>query len=128
MIDLVNELGNIASLIGSLTVVGSALMWIYNKFISAPREKRRRKEADERQKEMLVLIAEKNEPLNQAIENLNQLLAESQADRKKLNHIAETNTEIIENHEKRLDNHNDRLIVLEAKNGVRKVTYREGSE
>jgi len=127
MIDLVNELGNIASLIGSLTVVGSALMWIYNKFISAPREKRRQKEADERQKEMLVLITEKNEPLNQAIENLNQLLAESQADRKKLNHIAETNTEIIENHEKRLDSHNERLIVLETKNGVRKVTYREGS-
>lgn len=128
MIDLVNELGNIASLIGSLTVVGSALMWIYNKFISAPREKKRQKEADERQKKMLELITEKNEPLNQAIENLNQLLAESQADRQQLNKIAESNTKTINNHEKRLDNHNDRLIVLETKNGVRKVTYREGSE
>ena len=125
---VVTNIGTIASLIGSLTVVGGALMWIYNKFISAPREKRRRKEAEKRQRDMINLITEKNKPLNESIHKLNELIAESQTDRKQLNHIAENNTKILENHEERLDNHNDRLIVLEVKNGVRKVTYQEGNE
>ena len=125
---VVTNIGTIASLIGSLTVVGGALMWIYNKFISAPREKRRRKEAEKRQRDMINLITEKNKPLNEAIHKLNEMIAESQTDRKQLNHIAENNTKILENHEERLDNHNDRLIVLEVKNGVRKVTYQEGNE
>ena len=123
---LIEHVGSIASFIGSLTVVGGALMWIYNKFISAPREKRRKKEADKRQRDMVELITEKNEPLNESIKRLNDLLAESQLDRKKLNYIAEANTKMLEDHEERIDNHNERLIVLETKNGVRTITYKEG--
>jgi len=125
---LIEHMGSLASFIGSLTVVGGALMWIYNKFISAPREKKRRREAEERQKRMIELITKKNEPLNQSIKHLNELLTESQMDRKRLNQIAENNTKMLENHEERLDGHNERLIVLEVKNGVRKVTYQEGNE
>ena len=125
---LIEHMVSLASFIGSLTVVGGALMWIYNKFISAPREKRRRKEAEKRQRDMINLITEKNKPLNESIHKLNELIAESQTDRKQLNHIAENNTKILKNHEERLDTHNDRLIVLEVKNGVRKVTYQEGNE
>ena len=128
MQEITAHVGSLASLIGSLTVVGGALMWIYNKFISAPREKRRKNEADKRQRDMIDLITDKNKPLNDAIQSLNELLSESQLDRKKLNHIAETNTEIIEKHEERLDNHNERLIVLEVKNGVQKIAYREEYE
>ena len=128
MSDIIEHVGSLASFIGSLTVVGGALMWIYNKFISAPREKRRQGEADKRQRDMIELITEKNKPLNESIQGLNELLAESQLDRKKLNHIAEANTEIIKDHEERLDNHNERLIVLETKNGIQKVAYREGNE
>ena len=128
MPDIIEHVGSLASFIGSLTVVGGALMWMYNKFISAPREKRRQEEAEKRQRDMIELITEKNKPLNESIQGLNELLAESQLDRKKLNHIAETNTELIENHEERLDNHNERLIVLETKNGVQKIAYREGNE
>ena len=128
MSDIIEHVGSLASFIGSLTVVGGALMWIYNKFISAPREKRRQGEADKRQRDMVELITEKNKPLNEAIHSLNELLAESQLDRKKLNHIAEANTELIENLEERTDNHNERLIVLEVKNGIQKVAYREGNE
>ena len=125
---LIEHMGRLASFIGSLTVVGGALMWVYNKYISAPREKKRRREAEERQKRMIELITKKNEPLNQSIGHLNELLAESQMDRKQLNHIAENNTKMLENHEERLDGHNERLIVLEVKNGVRKITYQEGNE
>ena len=129
MSDIIEHVGSLASFIGSLTVVGGALMWVYNKFISAPREKRRQTEADKRQRDMIELITEKNKPLNESIQGLNELLAESQLDRKKLNDIAEANTDILERHEDRLDNHNERLIVLETKNGIQKlVTYREGYE
>lgn len=125
MSDFVSNIGDLASLIGSLTVVGSALIWIYNKFIGAPREKKREREAEERQRSMMELITEKNEPLNQSIQNLNALLAESQEDRKQLNKVAEINTKTLVNHDKRLHDHDDRLIVLETKNGIRKVSYRE---
>ena len=128
MSDIIEHVGSLASFIGSLTVVGGALMWVYNKFISAPREKRRQKESDKRQRDMIELITEKNKPLNESIQGLNELLAESQSDREKLNQIAEANTEMIKNHEDRIDNHNERLIVLETKNGIQKIAYREGSE
>ena len=128
MSDIIEHVGSLASFIGSLTVVGGALMWIYNKFISAPREKRRQEEAKKRQRDMIELITEKNKPLNESIQGLNELLSESQADRKKLNQIANVNTEMIKNHEDRIDNHNERLIVLETKNGIQKIAYREGNE
>ena len=128
MSDIIEHVGSLASFIGSLTVVGGALMWMYNKFISAPREKRRQTEADKRQRDMIELITEKNKPLNESIQGLNELLAESQSDREKLNQIAVANTEMIKNHEDRIDNHNERLIVLETKNGIQKIAYREGNE
>ena len=125
---IVEHVGFLASFIGSLTVVGGALLWIYNRFISAPREKRRQREANKRQREMIELITDKNKPLNDAIQRLNDLLAESQLDRKNLNKIAEVNTEIIKEHDDILDNHNVRLTVLETKNGIKKVVYKEGYE
>ena len=128
MSDIIEHVGSLASFIGSLTVVGGALMWIYNKLISAPREKRRQEEAEKRQRDMIELITEKNKPLNESIQGLNELLAESQADREQLNQIANVNTEMIKNHEDRIDNHNERLIVLETKNGIQKIAYREGNE
>ena len=128
MPEIIAHVGSLASFIGSLTVVGGALMWIYNKIISAPREKRRQEEAEKKQRDMIELITEKNKPLNESIQGLNELLSESQADREQLNQIAVANTEMIKNHEDRIDNHNERLIVLETKNGIQKIAYREGSE
>lgn len=77
---------------------------------------------------MVNLITEINEPLNESIQTLNDLLAESQLDRKKLNHVAESNTELINDLGERTDDHNERLIVLEVKNGIRKIAYKEGYE
>ena len=125
MAGLVEQVGSVASLIGSLTVVGGALMWIYNKFVAIPREKKRQKEAERRQKDMIELITEKNEPLNKAIQSMTEIITESQLDRQQLNRIAKVNTELIEVHEERLDNHNDRLIVLETKNGIQTITYKD---
>ena len=125
---MVEMVGNMASFVGSLTIVGGALLWVYNHSIAKPREKRRKEQEDKRQGKMIALVTQKNEPLNQAIQELNTLLTESQLDRQKLNEMAKTNTEIIGKHGEVLDNHSERLIVLETKNGIKRITYREGND
>ena len=123
---IVNEMGDIASLIGSLTVVGSALLWIYNKFIAKPRELRRERAEKLKNQQMMDLILKENKPLNESIIQLTDWLSESKQDREKLNRIAEKHLEYLDEHEERLDNHNDRLIILETKNGIHTVTYKGG--
>src|SRR5699024_529822 len=122
---IVTNIGTLASLIGSLTVVGSALIWIYNKFIGEPRERKREREAKKRQEEMILLITEKNEPLNQSIESLIDFTSESKEDREVLHRVTDEHAlrigehdEELLSHEKQLNEHNGRLIALETKNGI----------
>ena len=123
---LAEHLGFIASLIGSLTVVGSALIWIYNKFISHPREKKRLREEEKRQDMLLELITRENRPMNTAIQQLTKLLDDSKQDRLKLNDLAGRNTKMLLEHDDTLTEHNNRLIVLETKNGVSEYRYKKG--
>ena len=123
---LAEHLGFIASLIGSLTVVGSALIWVYNKFISHPREKKRLREEEKRQDMLLELITRENRPMNTAIQQLTKLLDESSQDRMKLNDLAGRNTKMLLEHDDTLTEHNNRLIVLETKNGVSEYRYKKG--
>jgi hypothetical protein len=132
MSDIVTNIGELASFIGSLTVVGGALIWIYNKFIGEPRERKREQEAKKRQEEMILLITEKNEPLNQSIQGLLDFSADSEADRELLHRISDENTlrigehdEELQSHTKQLNEHNGRLIALETRNGITTVQYRE---
>lgn len=121
--DVINEhLGLIASMIGSLSVVGGGLIWLYNILISKPRDRWREKREEERQKVIVKEIEKANEPLNHSINKLNEWLNESKMDRERLNEIAEKNTDKLNHHEKMINNHDDRLIVLETKNGLK---YRE---
>ena len=123
---IAEHLGFIASLIGSLTVVGGALLWIYTKLISNPRERRRERENIKRQKQMITMITKENEPLNSAIKQLNKMLDESTQDRIKLNDLAGRNTKIIMEHDDTLEEHDKRLIVLETKNGISEYRYTKG--
>ena len=116
---IINGIGDMASFIGSLTVVGSALLWLYNQFISKPREKRRERIEKEYQEKMLETIKSENEPLIKTINKLSAILDESTKDTENLNRVADVNSEKLDEHEKRLDNHNNRLIVLESKTGLR---------
>ena len=116
---IINGIGDMASFIGSLTVVGGALLWLYNKFISKPREKRRERIEKEYQEKMLETIKSENEPLIKTINKLSAILDESTKDTENLNRVADVNSEKLDEHEKRLDNHNNRLIVLESKTGLR---------
>ena len=122
----------VAGAITSITIIGAFLVKVVDKIIIKPMDKRKAERAKEvaldRQKfeESLLESVEVNQqPLADSIKRLNELLDESQRDRRNLHKIADVNVEAIGEHEERLDNHNDRLIVLEVKNDVRTVTYKE---
>lgn len=122
----------VAGAITSVTIIGAFLVKVVDKIIIKPMEKRKAERAEEvalerqRFEETLLERVETNQqPLADSIKRLNELLDESQRDRRNLHKIADINVEAIGKHEERLDNHNDRLIVLEVKNGVRTVTLKE---
>lgn len=132
MSDIVTNIGELASFIGSLTVVGGALIWIYNKFIGEPRERKREREARKNQELMINLITEKNEPLNESIRDLIAFTGESAEDRKVLHRVTDEHAlrigehdEELQSHTKQLNEHNGRLIALETKNGITTVKYKE---
>ena len=122
----------VAGTITSVTIIGAFLVKVVDKIIIKPMDKRKADRAKEveldRQKfeeSLLERVEANQQPLAESIDRLNQLLEESQRDRVNLHKIAEVNVKAIGEHEVRLDNHNDRLIVLEVKNGVRTVSYKE---
>lgn len=114
--EIADNIGSLASLVGSLTVVGGALLWIYNKFIGDPREKRRAVEETIRQKRMVETITRENAPLNKSIQQLTDWLEESKKDHEVLNQLSKISSEKIKRHEKQINEHDDRLIVLETIN------------
>lgn len=120
------HIGSIASLIGSLTVVGSALIWIYNKFIGEPRERNRQEEETLRHKRMIEVVTKENEPLNKSIKQLTEWLNESKVDRENLNTISKINSGRLDEHEEQLDQLTDRVIVLETINKVKKSFQYQG--
>lgn len=122
----------VAGAITSITIIGAFLVKVVDKIIIKPMDKRKADRAKEveldRQQfeEKLLESVESNQkPLSESIDKLNELLAESQRDRVNLHKISDVNVKAIGKHEERLDSHNDRLIVLEVKNGVRTVAYKE---
>lgn len=125
---MTETIGTIASLVGSLTVVGSALLWIYNKTIGAPREKRRRIDEEKRQRRMLEVVTKENKPLNDSIRQLTEWLNESKLDREALNKITKSHSQELEDHESRLDDHHGRLMILETVQRIEKNLQTLGGE
>ena len=122
----------VAGAITSITIIGTFLVKIVDAIIIKPMDKRKAERAKEveldRQKfeeNLLERVEVNQQPLAESIKRLNKLLDESQRDRMNLHKIAEVNVKSIGEHEERLDSHNERLIVLEVKNGVRKLAYKE---
>lgn len=122
----------VAGAITSIMVIGTFLVKVVDRIIIKPMDKRKAERAKEveldRQKfeqTLLERVEANQQPLAESIDRLNELLAESQRDRVNLHKIADVNVKAIGKHEERLDSHNDRLIVLEVKNGVRTVAYKE---
>ena len=121
----------VAGAITSITVIGTFLVKVVDNIIIKTMDKRKAERAKEveldRQKfeeKLLERVEVNQQPLKESIDRLNKLLDESQRDRVTLHKIADVNVKAIGEHEERLDNHNDRLIVLEVKNGVRTIAYK----
>ena len=93
----------IASLIGALTVICGALIWVYKKLVSDP-DKRI---AEKIQRENNVMLKESLDPLTKSIELLNHNLEDSKRDRVKLN-------ETVTLHADELAGHETRITVLES--------------
>lgn len=125
----------VAGAITSITIIGAFLVKVVDKIIVKPMDKRKAEQAKgveiDRQmfeKKLLERVEANQKPLSESIDRLNELLEESQRDRLSLHKITKVNVEAIGEHEDRLNSHNDRLIVLEVKNGVRTVTFKEEEE
>ena len=111
----IDNIATLASVIGSLTVVGSALIWVYNQMIAKPIEKKRL-EAEKKRNEMMVkVILKENKPLNESIKQLTEWLSESRNDRIAIHENLDQHEKMINEHEKRIDDHSKRLTVLETK-------------
>ncbi|SDQ04488.1 hypothetical protein LHA31_02495 [Carnobacterium viridans] len=92
------HVSQIATLIGSFTVIGSALIWVYKKLVSDP-DKRM---AEKIQRENSESLKKTVEPLTKSIELLNHNLAESEKDRIQLNKQMGKHNVILNNHETRI--------------------------
>lgn len=117
----------IAGLIGSITVVGSALIWVYKQLIARPKE-RRDAIRTERENEK---FRKAMQPTVDAVEQISRGLAYQEERDKKLQEIADRNVKLLAKHEDRLDRHNERLIVLETRNGITRTyheVYKGGNE
>ena len=104
----------IAGLIGSITVVGSALIWVYKHMIARPKERRdaiRTEKENEKFREAM-------QPTVDAVEQISRGLAYQEERDEKLQQIADSNVQLLEKHENRLDLHEQRIIVLETRNGI----------
>ena len=120
----------VAGAITSITIIGAFLVKVVDKIIVKPMDKRKAERAKEveldrqRFEENLLERVEVNQqPLKESIDRLNHLLEESQRDRTALHKIADVNTEKLGEHETKIHDLDDRLIVVETHNNITK--YRE---
>lgn len=111
----IDNVATLASVVGSLTVVGSALIWVYNQMIAKPIEKKRSEEEKKRNEMMVKVILKENKPLNESIKQLTEWLSESRNDRIAIHENLDQHEKMINEHEKRIDEHSKRLTVLETK-------------
>lgn len=110
---------------GTLTTISGFLIVIYKYVIKNPIEWKRQSLEAQKAHQLNKSIAEKNEPLLKTLEELNESMKKREAHDNKLDTIADQNQQILRKHDERLDDHHERLIVLEVKNNVRKVGYVE---
>lgn len=118
-----DNVASLAGFIGSLTVIGSALIWVYKKLIAGPKEKRDVKRAEIENAKFREAI----KPTASAVEQISRSLAYQESRDQKLQEIADRNVKLLEKHENRLDLHEHRIIVLETKNGI-PVYYNKESD
>lgn len=118
---------SVASIATSLTIV----LTFISKYVWQPWERKKAKEIEaanlERlqqektyQEQILEIVKKQMNPITQALEKLNKLSEGSQHEIEKLAEVSCSNKKRLERHEERLDDHGDRILVLETKTGIEK--------
>lgn len=129
MEELLTYVAQTASFITQMSVIGTLLIWVYNKFIGDPKEKRRLEEADRRAKERDDYMAEALSPITTALNEFNDFSKSSAADRLKLWEETQELKNATKILDKTSDDHEIRLVkvetTLDAQNGSRTVRYVE---
>lgn len=131
---LVEYLTLVAGIVSPLVLI---LGFGYQYFIK-PWEKRKAKEVEKAQQErlrqdkeyqdkMLEIARKQIEPIHEILADIKEITVDSEYDRKHLNEVAKENTKRLEKAEDKLDDHAERLIVLEARSdsGSQEVIYKE---
>lgn len=131
---IVEYLTLVAGIVSPLVLI---LGFGYQYFIK-PWEKRKAKEIEKAQQErlaqdkeyqdkMLQITRQQIEPIHEILADIKEITVDSEYDRRHLNQIARENTDKLCRHENRLDDHAERIIILEAKSeaGEQEVFYKE---
>lgn len=131
---IVEYLTLVAGIVSPLVLI---LGFGYQYFIK-PWEKRKAKEIEKAQQErlrqdkeyqdkMLEIARKQIEPINEILADIKEITVDSEYDRKHLNEVAKENTKRLEKAEDKLDDHAERLIILEARSdsGSQEVIYKE---
>lgn len=100
----------IATVLGGIT----AIFTFWNQFVYKPIQERKEELAEKRNHELIEAYRKFSQPSNKLLTEANNRVS-------KLEEIAEMNSQLLSRHEQTLDNHNERLIVLETKNGLQYV-------
>lgn len=76
---------------------------------------------------MLKIARKQTEPIREMLEKIREITIDSEYDRRHLNQVTRENADKLCKHENRLDDHAERIIVLEAKSekGEQEVFYKE---
>ena len=127
---MIEWLAVVAGVITSITIIGTFLVKVVDKIIVKPMDKRKVERAKavevDRQKfeeKLLAQVGANQQPLKESIDRLNHLLEESQRDSTVLHKIADANTQKLGEHETKIHDIDDRLIVVETHTNITK--YRE---
>ena len=104
----------IAGLVGSITIIGSALIWVYKQLIARPKERRDAIRVEKENEKFRKAM----QPTVDAVDQISRGLAYQEERDEKLQQIADSNIKLLEKHENRLDLHEQRIIVLETRNGI----------
>lgn len=119
---------SLAGFIGSVTVIGSALIWVYKKLVAGPKEKRDAERNRRENERLRGTIAEIVEPQKQTLEQL-KINQRKQDERDlTLQQIADENVKLLKAHSEKFNEHDRRILVLEVINGVVKVKETEDDE
>lgn len=131
-VEVIREfLANLATDIGYIGVIGTFVYQIAWK----PIVKKFEDNEEQHRRKMEEIAAEQNEPINKVLRALEESSKEHSETDRKLTKIADDNKIILQQHEKAIEQNkkdiksiDERLVIVENKDGTKEISYREKYE